>query len=251
MQRILAIMRRLRDPSTGCAWDRAQTFASIAPYTIEEAYEVADAIERGDLDDLRDELGDLLLQIVFHAQIAEERGAFSFADVAEGIADKMVARHPHVFGAQESVADDTNWEDIKRRERILKGETSAMDGVARALPAATRAQKLQQRAARTGFDWPDREGPAEKVREELEELRLASDDDVVEEAGDLLFAAVNVVRAYGQDAEAALRKASDKFERRFRAMEALANGRFNDLAPSEQERLWEEVKRREAASDQS
>lgn len=244
--RLLRIMARLRDPVSGCEWDRAQNFATIAPYTIEEAYEVADAIEREDLHALRDELGDLLLQVVFHARMAEEAGHFSFSDVAVAIADKLEARHPHIFG---NVADEEHqtdrWEKLKAAERAAKGATSALDGVALSLPALMRAEKLQKRAARVGFDWPNAEGPAEKLREEMAELAEAAPADKVEEAGDLLFAAVNLVRAHGIAPEDALRAANGKFERRFRAMEALAAERGQDFASlsiDEQEALWQTVK---------
>lgn len=247
LDRLLAIMARLRDPQRGCEWDIAQTFATIAPYTIEEAYEVADAIARDDLAALKDELGDLLLQVVFHARIAEEAGHFAFADVATAIAAKLEARHPHVFG---TVSDDrprdVRWEAIKADERAAKGATSALDGVALALPALMRAEKLQKRAARVGFDWDDVEGPADKVREELEELATAgSAAERQAEAGDLLFAAVNLVRAHGLDAEQALHAANAKFERRFRAMEALAiseDENFAELPIARQEALWQRVK---------
>ncbi|MDP4539210.1 nucleoside triphosphate pyrophosphohydrolase [Qipengyuania sp. DY56-A-20] len=245
LTRLLAIMTRLRDPEHGCEWDLAQDFASIAPYTIEEAYEVADAIERADMADLRGELGDLLLQVVFHARIAEEAGHFAFADVARSIADKMESRHPHIFGDQTGSMGEMRWENLKQAEREAAGATSAMDGVAGALPGLMRAQKLQKRAARVGFDWPDREGPKAKIIEEIEELEEASSDSREEEAGDLLFAAVNLVRAYGIDAEAALRAANVKFERRFRAMETLSQGTFPDLTLDQQEELWQAVKRDE------
>lgn len=244
LDRLLSIMARLRGPS-GCDWDRAQTFATIAPYTIEEAYEVADAIERGDIDDLCGELGDLLLQVVFHARMAEEAGHFAFADVARAIADKMEARHPHIFGDAKA---SPGWEALKAAERDARGTESALDGVATALPALLRAEKLQRRAARSGFDWPDPAGPAEKVLEETSELAEAPEAKRAEEAGDLLFAAVNLVRAYGIAPEDALRAANLKFERRFRAMEALAGGHaaFAALTLDEQEALWRRVKRAEA-----
>ena len=250
MNRLLAIMARLRDPRHGCDWDTAQTFETIAPYTIEEAYEVADAIARGNLEDLRGELGDLLLQVVFHARMAEEAGAFAFADVANSINEKMEARHPHIFGPDISAGpsraiDDGRWESLKASERESRGETGVLDGIALALPALLRAQKLQQRAARTGFDWPDKEGPRQKVLEEIEELEGATSDGIKEEAGDFLFAAVNLVRAYGIDAESALRAANAKFERRFRAMEDLAEGNFAARTLDEQEDLWRAVKRAE------
>lgn len=249
LKRLLSIMERLRDPVRGCEWDCAQTFATIAPYTIEEAYEVDDAIARDDMAALKEELGDLLLQVVFHARMAEELGLFSFDDVAAAIADKMEARHPHVFGdgAADGVARDDRWEAAKANERAAKGALSAMDGVALALPALMRAEKLQKRAARQGFDWPDAEGAAGKVIEELQELDEAgSDTERVDEAGDLLFAAVNVARKYGVAPEDALRVANTKFERRFRGMEMLAEGRFAALPLDEQEELWQQVKRSEA-----
>lgn len=241
--RLLAIMARLRDPVIGCEWDRAQDFRSIAPYTIEEAYEVDDAIQRGDMDDLRDELGDLLLQVVFHSRMAEEAGAFGFDQVATSISDKMEARHPHIFGTEGGSMGDVRWETIKHEERAMKGNTGALDGVAHALPALMRAQKLQKRAARTGFDWPDPSGSRAKIDEEIEELEAACDQSAkVDEAGDLLFAAVNFVRAHGVSAEEALRAANAKFERRFRAMEAIAKGSFPDLPLEAQEELWQAVK---------
>ena len=242
LSRLLAIMARLRDPERGCEWDLAQDFRTIAPYTIEEAYEVADAIAREDVEDLRSELGDLLLQVVFHARMAEEAGAFTFADVAQAIADKMEARHPHIFGDQPGAMTEVRWESLKAVERAQAGEHSAMDGVALALPALMRAQKLQKRAARDGFDWPDIRGPVSKLVEEIEELREASVDEIEEEAGDFLFAAVNLVRAYGVDAEVALRRGNAKFERRYRAMETLAAGKFAELSLEEQEAFWQTVK---------
>ncbi|KQM13055.1 nucleoside triphosphate pyrophosphohydrolase [Novosphingobium sp. Leaf2] len=251
--RLLSIMARLRDPQTGCEWDRAQTFSSIAPYTIEEAYEVADAIAHDDMAALRDELGDLLLQVVFHARIAQESGHFTFDDVADAISSKLERRHPHIFG------DDTSgdpqaerWEALKAKERAANGATSAMDGVAMSLPALMRAEKLQKRAARVGFDWPEPSGAAAKVLEEIEELAQAGPDDKLEEAGDLLFAAVNLVRLNGLAPEDALRAANAKFERRFRAMEAIAAGQgsqFAALSLDEQEAHWQAVKRAEKTSD--
>jgi len=242
LDRLLSIMARLRDPQDGCEWDRAQDFASIAPYTIEEAYEVADAIERGDMDDLRGELGDLLLQVVFHARMAEESGNFAFDDVAAAICDKMERRHPHIFGNEPQGDQERRWEELKAAERADNGQTSAMDGVARALPALLRADKLQKRAARDGFDWPDPQGPAAKLREEIEELANAPNAEQIEEAGDVLFAAVNLVRAYNIAPEEALRAANDKFERRYRAMEKLADGTFPTLDLDAQEALWQAVK---------
>lgn len=246
--RLLAIMARLRDPARGCEWDCAQTFATIAPYTIEEAYEVDDAIARDDMAALKEELGDLLLQVVFHARMAEELGLFSFDDVAAAISDKMETRHPHVFGdeADEGQSREDRWESAKSAERAAKGAQSAMDGVALALPALMRAEKLQKRAARQGFDWPGVEGATNKVIEEIDELREASSDaERIDEAGDLLFATVNVVRKYGVAPEDALRSANAKFERRFKGMEALAEGRFATLPLDEQEALWQAVKRSE------
>ena len=258
LDRLLGIMAQLRDPETGCEWDRAQSFASIAPYTIEEAYEVADAIVRGDIGALRDELGDLLLQVVFHARIAEEAGHFGFADVAGAITEKLTNRHPHIFGdgdGDEDMPDtprEVRWEALKAAERAAKGADSAMDGVALALPALMRAEKLQKRAARHGFDWPDPSGPAAKVVEEMHELATADTRGEQEaEAGDLLFAAVNLVRAYGIAPEDALRAANAKFERRFRAMEAKAATQgpaFATLTLNEQESLWQAVKRDERAT---
>ena len=248
LDRLLAIMVRLRDPQLGCEWDLAQDFATIAPYTIEEAYEVADAVERGDMPALKDELGDLLLQVVFHARMAEERGLFAFDDVAAAIADKMEARHPHIFGEapNEGQSREVRWEALKAEERAARGDDGAMDGVAQALPALLRAEKLQKRAARAGFDWPDTTGPADKLREEMAELaEAAGEQHRFEEAGDLLFAAVNLVRAYGVAPEDALRAANAKFERRFRAMEAASAARgvaFNSLSLDQQEELWVEVK---------
>lgn len=248
LDRLLAIMARLRDPQSGCEWDLAQTFATIAPYTIEEAYEVADAIQRNDLAALKDELGDLLLQVVFHSRIAEEAGHFAFADVARAIGEKMEARHPHIFGdeAETELSREERWENLKAAERSAKGASSALEGVALALPALLRAEKLQKRAARVGFDWPDPAGPAAKVIEEIDELRSAeTEQQQQEEAGDFLFAAVNLVRAYGVPAEEALRAANAKFERRFRAMEELAASRgldFAQLTLDQQDALWIDVK---------
>jgi MazG family protein len=229
IEELQKIMARLRDPREGCPWDLKQEFSTIAPYTIEEAYEVADAIVRGDLQELKSELGDLLFQVVFHARLAEEQGAFDFDEVVEAIVEKMRRRHPHVFG--DAVYHDEAelkeaWEAEKQRERRHRsGDTapSALDGVARALPALVRADKLQKRAARVGFDWPDAGGAMKKVEEELAEVHQAvagGDADAIEdELGDLLFAAVNVARLLEVDAEQALRRSNDKFARRFRIME--------------------------------
>ncbi len=243
IDRLLRIMARLRDPETGCEWDVAQNFETIAPYTIEEAYEVADAIARHDMPELKDELGDLLLQVVFHARMAEEANEFAFEDVAKSISDKMEARHPHIFGDEGGTMGETRWENLKEAERAQKGAESALDGVALALPALMRAQKLQKRAARTGFDWPDPSGSAAKINEEMQELEAASSEATkAEEAGDLLFAAVNYARAHGVSAEDALRAANAKFERRFRAMEHLSEGEFSKLSLDAQEELWQRVK---------
>lgn len=264
--RLLAIMARLRDPQGGCPWDVQQTFASIAPYTIEEAYEVADAIGRGDLDDLRGELGDLLLQVVFHAQMASEAGAFGFADVVAAISEKMERRHPHVFG-DASIADadaqTASWEAIKRAERAEAGEADAsvLAGIARGLPEWQRAVKLQKRAATIGFDWP---GPApviDKLHEEIDEVRaefdaLAAGDDgardrLEDEIGDLLFVAANLARHAKVDPGAALRRANAKFERRFRAMERLAAADGVDLAAlglDAQDAYWNRAKAEEKAA---
>lgn len=235
INRLVAVMARLRDPVAGCEWDVVQTFATIAPYTIEEAYEVADAIARGDIDDLKDELGDLLLQVVFHSRIAEEAGLFALGDVAIAISDKMERRHPHIFG---DTADGGHhlWEEVKAQERAARPDASALAGVAIGLPALLRADKLQKRAARVGFDWPDVDGPRAKIDEELAEVAAAATDEQrEEEIGDLLFSVVNWSRKLGIDPEAALRGANAKFERRFRSMEALAERPFPALYPDEQE----------------
>jgi MazG family protein len=252
--RLLDVMRRLRDPLRGCPWDLEQTFVSIAPYTVEEAYEVADAIARGDMGDLREELGDLLLQVVYHAQMAREAGSFDFADVAGAIADKMIRRHPHVFGeAQVATADEQTqaWEVLKARERAAKagGPASVLDGVAVSLPALTRALKLSRRAARVGFVWPSIEGVLDKLQEEIAELRAelaAGDRDKArEELGDVLFVCANIARDLDVDPEEALRGANAKFVRRFTFIEAALReqGRSpseSDLA--EMEALWVEAK---------
>ncbi|WP_299328523.1 nucleoside triphosphate pyrophosphohydrolase [Parasphingopyxis sp.] len=248
IERLATIMARLRDPETGCPWDVEQDFASIAPYTIEEAYEVADAIAHDDMTALKDELGDLQLQVVFHARMAEEMGHFDLMDVLDGISDKMVRRHPHVFGDTAQNGDSgPGWEAIKEAERAEKGDQSALDGVATALPALLRAEKLQKRAARTGFDWPDTEGPKAKIAEEIDEVEHAKNDmERTEEIGDLLFAVVNWARKMHIDPETALRNANTKFERRFRAMEASAGEDFPKLPLEDMEELWDAAKRGEA-----
>jgi len=245
IDRLVTIMARLRDPVRGCEWDTVQTFATIAPYTIEEAYEVADAIERADMADLKDELGDLLLQVVFHARMAEEAGDFALKDVVAAICDKMERRHPHIFG-DATEGGHYLWEQIKAAERGAKGAESALDGVAVGLPALLRAEKLQKRAARTGFDWPDTSGPRAKIDEEIAEVEAAGDAEREEEVGDLLFAVVNWARKLGIDPEAALRSANTKFERRFKAMEA-ADEKFAERNLDEQEALWQAAKARERA----
>ncbi len=251
IDRLIAIMAQLRDPESGCPWDREQDFATIAPYTIEEAYEVADAIERTDLAALKDELGDLLLQVVFHARMAEEAGHFAFDDVAEAISEKMVRRHPHVFGDAEIAsvaAQNEAWEAHKAAERAAAGATqSVLDGIALALPALLRAGKIARRAARTGFDWPDARAVIPKIAEEIAEIEaeLNSGADaarVEEEMGDLLFAAVNLARKLEVEPETALRRATAKFERRFRRVEALARERGVGRDIEALEALWQEVK---------
>jgi ATP diphosphatase len=251
IDRLLAIMARLRDPERGCPWDLAQSFATIAPYTIEEAYEVADAIERDDITALKDELGDLLLQVVFHARMAQEAGFFGFEDVAGAIADKMERRHPHVFGDAEIIsvaAQNEVWETHKAAERkAAGGAESVLDGVALALPALLRAGKISRRAARIGFDWPDARAVLPKIAEEIVEIEAELDGAAApaaleEEVGDLLFAAANLARKLDVEPETALRRATAKFERRFRALEALAkqNGISHDLDALES--LWRQVK---------
>ena len=244
MERLLTIMKRLRDPATGCEWDVAQSFESIGPYTIEEAHEVADAIARGDMAELKDELGDLLLQVVFHAQIAEDLGHFAFSDVVTAISDKMERRHPHIFG-ETTEGGHHLWEQIKAEERRAKAAGGTLDGVALGLPALMRAEKLQKRAARVGFEWPDESGPRAKIDEELQEIAEAGPETLEEEFGDLLFSVVNWARYRGIDAEAALRSANGKFERRFRAMEAEAGETFADLDLDAKEALWQRVKHRD------
>ncbi len=240
LDRLVDIMKRLRDPVSGCEWDSVQSFETIAPYTIEEAYEVADAIHRGDMDSLADELGDLQLQVVFHARMAEEAGHFTLADVLNGVSDKLERRHPHIFGDAKDGGHHL-WEVIKAEERAKNPDKSALAGVAQALPALERAAKLQKRAARTGFDWPDMEGPKAKIREELDEIAEAPAEELEEEVGDLLFAAVNFARHLNIDPEEALRKANRKFEKRFRAIEATPG--FSDMSLDEMEALWVAAKK--------
>ncbi len=252
-------MSRLRDPQGGCPWDLEQTFASIAPYTVEEAYEVADAISRNDMPGLRDELGDLLLQVVFHAQMADEAGLFGFDEVAGSIAGKMQRRHPHVFGSAEEVAAGSkygSWEAIKAGERSGRDDTSSIAGVALALPALMRAQKLGERAAAIGFDWESPAGVRRKIEEELDELSAAvgsrNSAHVNEEFGDLLFSIANLARHLGVDPETALAAANGKFERRFRDMEraVLADGRkLKDLGAADLDQAWRAAKRRLADGD--
>ena len=238
LDRLTNIMRRLRDPKTGCEWDRVQDFASIAPYTIEEAYEVADAIDRDDMHGLADELGDLQLQIVFHAQMATEAGHFTLDDVLIRICDKLERRHPHIFG---DASESPGWEALKAAERSTTLDQSALAGVALALPALERANKLQKRAARTGFDWPDATGARAKVDEELAELDAEQEQGRrEEELGDLLFAVVNLARKLKIEPEAALRAANAKFERRFRHIEGAPG--FDALSLDQKEQLWVEAK---------
>lgn len=263
--RLLAIMARLRDPVGGCPWDLEQDFSTIAPYTVEEAYEVADAIDRHDLPALKDELGDLLLQVVFHAQMAKEQGAFAFCDVVDAICDKMVRRHPHVFGDAsfaDAEAQTVNWEAIKAAERKAAGEedSSALAGVSRGLPEWQRAVKLQSRAARVGFDWPDTAPVIDKLHEEIDEVRVelaaapspGRDARLEDEIGDLLFVAANLARHAKVDVGGALRRANLKFERRFRAMEAIAASEgttMSALSLEQQEALWARVKTEERSPD--
>lgn len=254
LDRIIDIMKRLRDPETGCPWDVEQNFSTIAPYTIEEAYEVADAVQRGDVDDIRDELGDLLLQVVFQSRIAEEAGLFTLADVARSISDKMVDRHPHVFADEDrpKVAEQSGrWEAIKAAERARRGKTGVLDDVAAGLPPMLRALKLQKRAARVGFDWTQIDDIIEKLHEETEELRhettrqTPDQDRVIDEVGDVLFVAVNLARRAGVDPETALMGCNSKFERRFRYIENNADkyGKsIHDLTLDEMETLWQEAK---------
>jgi len=258
LDRLVGIMARLRDPHSGCPWDVEQTFASIAPYTIEEAYEVADAIATGDRHAMRDELGDLLLQVVFHARIAEEEGSFDLADVARSISDKMVARHPHVFADADRPTADAQaglWEDVKARERAAKGETRLLDGIARGLPPLLRALKLQKRAARVGFDWPDLAQVLDKLQEEAAELtaelnKTTPDKDrIKDEVGDLLFVAVNVARKAGVDPETALQHGNSKFEQRLNTVEDIVVSKhktFQNVDLDQMESYWQHAKKKAA-----
>jgi len=257
LQNIITIMAQLRDPDTGCPWDVKQDFASIAPYTIEEAYEVADAIETGDRAQLCDELGDLLLQVVFHARIAEEEGSFTLADVARSISDKMIKRHPHVFGGNErpsATQQKQLWEDIKKAERDANGQTGILDGIPAGMPPMQRALKLQKRAASVGFDWPDIAQLLDKLHEEAAELTAEldaqprNDAHIQNEVGDLLFVAVNLARKAGVDPETALISCNKKFENRFRYIEQTIeknNDSINDASLDEMEAYWQEAKKNE------
>jgi ATP diphosphatase len=245
IQRLLDIMAALRDPEKGCPWDRQQSFATIAPYTIEEAYEVADAIARNDMAALPDELGDLLFQVVFHARLGEEAGLFTFADVARAIADKMIRRHPHVFAG----AAQSSWEEHKSAERAARAQSGILADIPIGLPALTRAAKLSARAARVGFDWPDIDQVLEKLAEETAELRAefpqADPEKLADELGDMLFVMVNLARKLGLDPEACLRGANDKFSRRFGGVEErlAAEGKApSDATLAEMEAHWHQVK---------
>ena len=251
---LVDVMRRLRDPKEGCPWDLEQTFRTIIPYTLEEAYEVADAIERNNLEDLKEELGDLLLQVMFHSQMAKDAGVFDIEDVARGIVRKMVRRHPHVFSDADIRTADAQtaaWETEKARERDAKlaadKPASAMDGVAAALPSLVRAEKLQNRAARTGFEWTEIKDVIDKLNEEVGEVLAAETTQALEEEiGDVLFVAANLARVSGVDPEAALRAANAKFEQRFRKMEKLAEAMetsFSNLTLAEQQSLWRQIKK--------
>lgn len=243
---LLKIMQQLRDPDTGCDWDKKQTFETIAPYTIEEAYEVADAIDRKDIDGLKDELGDLLLQVVFHSQIAEDGGHFTFNNVVEAICDKMERRHPHIFGDADN---SPGWENIKASERDQAGPSSALDGVALALPALLRAQKIQKRAARVGFDWPEIEAVRDKILEELDEVDAAnSKAELHDEIGDLLFASVNFARHHGIDSELALKDAISKFTTRFQKVEEQAGSNIKETSLEKLEEYWQKAKASEKQS---
>lgn len=251
INRLLAIMSRLRDPEHGCPWDIKQSYASIVPYTLEEAYEVADAIARQSFDELKDELGDLLFQVVFYAQIAKEEGRFAFDDCVAAICDKLERRHPHVFGELNLADADAvlkNWEALKTLERKDVGQNSVLDNIPQAMPALSRAYKLQKRCANVGFDWPSVDGCWDKVKEEILEVEqtAAGSPELSEELGDLMFALVNVVRKHKLDPEAVLRAANSKFERRFRAVEQalVLNGKTPEQSNlDEMEQLWQQIKR--------
>lgn len=262
IEKLIEIMRALRDPKSGCPWDLEQDFQSLIPYTLEEAYEVADAIERNNLDDIKSELGDLLFQIVFYSQLAKEQEVFDFNDVAQAISDKLIRRHPHVFaGAKvKDAAEQTKeWEKIKQQEREAKAEKNAnhlsiLDDVSRTLPSLMRSEKLQKRAAKEGFDWPDINGVLKKVHEELDEVQQEFDaktqdkEKIEDEIGDLFFSCINLSRHAGLDAEQCVRKANLKFERRFRELEKIAYNKgfhVNETNTDELEKLWQEVKSRE------
>lgn len=252
IQRLLNIMSRLRDPQGGCPWDLKQTYATIVPYTLEEAYEVADAIARESFDELKDELGDLLFQVVFYAQIAKEQGRFEFDDCVAAICDKLERRHPHVFGDVSADNAETvlkNWEALKSAERKDVGQHSVLDNIPQAMPALSRAYKLQKRCANVGFDWPDVQGCWDKVKEEIIEVEQceAGSEELAEELGDLMFALVNVVRKHKLDPEAVLRAANSKFEKRFRAVEQALAGQGKSPEQSnlaEMDALWNQVKKR-------
>lgn len=256
IDQLLGIMARLRDPDGGCPWDLKQTFSTVAPYTIEEAYEVADAIDRDDLADIKEELGDLLFQVVFHARMGEELGAFRFDDVVDVVSEKLIRRHPHVFASSGGIDEaevNRRWEEEKAAERERKhgqADASALSGVTRGLPSLLRAEKLQRKAARVGFDWPDCQPVMAKIREELDEVEdaLVHDDadHVEEEIGDVLFAVVNLARHCGVDADTALRRTNEKFTRRFQAIEQTvqASGRTMEaVSLEEMEEIWEAVKK--------
>lgn len=257
LQRLLTIMKKLRDPQTGCPWDRTQTFASIAPYTLEETYEVLDAIQRQDYEDLRDELGDLLFQVVFYAQMGQEQGLFDFQDICHAISDKLERRHPHIFGdasAADTAAVAARWEKIKTQERAEKALHSALDDIPQALPALMKAHKIQKRCAAVGFDWNTLGPVVDKVYEEIDEVMHEARQAVVdekkleEELGDLLFATVNLTRHLGHKAENALQAANRKFERRFRQVEAIIGQQgmsMNDATLEQMEAAWQQVKQQE------
>ena len=261
IEQLIEVMKRLRSPEGGCPWDLEQTFETIAPYTIEEAYEVSDAINRGDINDIKEELGDLLLQVVFHSQIADEAGHFSIQEVAATIVKKMIHRHPHVFkktGERTSQEQSAAWEEIKAAERMSNSaqgvRSSALDGVAIALPALLRAEKLQKRAARVGFDWTETNRIFDKLNEEIDEVKEAIEtsnkSEIVDEIGDLIFVCANLARKLDIKPEEALRQANSKFERRFRGMEKMAaqnRQEFSELELDQQEALWNAVKKTETS----